>query len=196
MNPIAVDQLQFLIQQTPALPLPAEATAIPGSPHVSSDLLFHPVFHEPEALVRVSNSEVIHPSPQHGIDELSHPICRLRSVSPEHFLELTQQRRALLQPGRILRSPNSVLYAADSTEVESQKAEALCAVQIHSAALLFINLDLQFGKLFPKSLAHRPQQPRMAWMGIDQHDEIISKAGVLDIGVLPVALGFFRTLQP
>src|SRR3981189_1113375 len=121
-----------------------EAPAIPGtgSPHMSPDLLFHPVFHKAEALVGVSNSEVIHPSPQHGIDQLYHPICRLRSLSPEHFLKLTQQRRALLQLGRILRSPYSVLYAADSTKVESQKAEALRAIQIHPAALLFIDFDL------------------------------------------------------
>ena len=32
-------------------------------------------------------------------------------------------------------------------------------------------------------------------MSIDQHDKIISEAGILDVGVLPVARGFFRSLQ-
>ncbi|MCY1262983.1 hypothetical protein D9M68_491510 [compost metagenome] len=35
----------------------------------------------------------------------------------------------------------------------------------------------------------------MARMRIDQHDEVVSKAGILDINVLPTSRYFFRPLQ-
>ena len=73
MNPIAVEQLEFHVQPAPTPPLPAEAPAIPGSPHVTPDFLFYPVFDEAEALAGVPDSEVVHPAPQHRIDQLDHP---------------------------------------------------------------------------------------------------------------------------
>ncbi|MCY1354138.1 hypothetical protein D9M68_491500 [compost metagenome] len=57
---------------------------------MAPDLLFYPVLDESEALVGVPNGEVIHPAPQHRVDQLYHPIHRLRLVSPEYLLELAQ----------------------------------------------------------------------------------------------------------
>jgi len=46
---------------------------LPGSLHVAPDLLFHPVFHEAEALTGISNSEVVHPATQHRVDQFDNP---------------------------------------------------------------------------------------------------------------------------
>jgi hypothetical protein len=87
-NPIAVEQLQFLIPPAPTPPLPAEASPIPGSPHVTPDLLFYPVFDEAQAFAGVSDSEVVYPAPQHRIDQSDHPVDGLGLVPPEHTLSL------------------------------------------------------------------------------------------------------------
>ena len=89
-NLIAVEQLQVLVQGVPTPPLPAKAAPIPGSPHVTPDLLFYPVLDEAKALAGVSLGEVIHPAPQHRVDQLHDPINRLGLESPKHILELTQ----------------------------------------------------------------------------------------------------------
>ena len=61
-NPIAVEQLQGVVQPWPTPPRPAEALAFPGSQHVAPDLLFHPVFDEAEALAGMPDREVVHPT--------------------------------------------------------------------------------------------------------------------------------------
>src|ERR1039458_5783494 len=162
---------------------------------VTPDLLFYPVLNEAKAFAGVSDGEVIHPAPQDRVDQLNHPIHRLGLEAPKHILELAQQRRAFLHFRRIVRSPHLPFHTAQAPEIESQKAEAFCMFQIHDATLLFIDLDLQFGKLLPKTFVHRPQQPSIARMGINQHNKIISESGILDVGILPVACGFFRPFQ-
>src|SRR5271165_2492077 len=61
-NPIAPEEAQFVVHPLPTPPLPAEALTIPSALHMAPDLLFHPVFHEAEALAGMSDREVIHPS--------------------------------------------------------------------------------------------------------------------------------------
>ena len=85
---VAIEQLQSLVQPSPTPPRPAEALSVPGSQQMAPDLLFHPVFHEAEALAGVSHRKVIHPTAQHRVDQLHDPINRLRLVAAEHILEL------------------------------------------------------------------------------------------------------------
>src|SRR5271157_968475 len=61
-NAIAVEEAQLVVHPLPTPPLPIEALTIPSALHMAPDLLFHPVFHEVEALAGMSDREVIHPS--------------------------------------------------------------------------------------------------------------------------------------
>ena len=107
-NLIAVEQLQVLVQVAPTPPLPAKASPIPGSPHLTPEFLFYPVFDEAEAFAGVSNGEVVHPASQHRIDRLNHPICGLGLISPEHILEL---RGPSLLPRQVYLLPNMPAFA-------------------------------------------------------------------------------------
>jgi hypothetical protein len=51
---------------------------------VAPDLLFHPVFDEAEARTGVPDRKVVDPAAQHRVDQLDHPIHRLRLVASEH----------------------------------------------------------------------------------------------------------------
>jgi hypothetical protein len=62
---------------------------------------------------------------------------------------------------------------------------------IYVSTLLFIDLDLQFGKFFPEPFLHRRHQPVMSLVGIDQDYQIIGKPCVLDVGRSPA-----RSLPP
>ena len=86
---------------------PAEALSFAGSQHLAPDLLFHSVLHEAEALTGMSRPEVIHSPAQHRVDQLDDLIDRLRLVTPEHVLELRQQRRPLLELGRVMGTPSA-----------------------------------------------------------------------------------------
>ena len=71
------------------------------------DLLFHPVFHEAKALAGMSDRKVIYPTAEHRVDQLHDPINRLRLVAAEHILEFPQQRRPLLELGRVVSTPRA-----------------------------------------------------------------------------------------
>jgi tetratricopeptide (TPR) repeat protein len=96
---------------------------------MAPDLLFHPVFHEPEARAGVSHRKVVHPTAQHRVDQLHNPINRLRLVAAEHVLKLPQQRRPLFEFGRVVSTPNAP-QTAHPAEVEPQKAEALASAEV------------------------------------------------------------------
>src|SRR6516165_4792053 len=100
---IAVEQLECVVQPWPTPLFPAEALSLPSMRHVTPDLLLYPIFDVAEALTRVPNREVVHPSPEHWIDQAYHPLNRLRPVSAENFLELPQQRCPLFELGRVMR---------------------------------------------------------------------------------------------
>src|SRR5580704_16571999 len=117
---------------------------------MAPDLLLHPIFDVAEALTGVPDREVVHPPPQHRIDQAYHPLNRLRSVSAKYLLELPQQRRPLFELGRVMR-PHHSAQTAEVAEVKPQKAEVLTSFQVDSAALFIIDFDLQFG---PRSLQH------------------------------------------
>ena len=129
-NPVALEQAQGFVQPFPTPPRPAEALSVPSAQHMAPDLLFHPVFHEAEALAGMSDRKVVHPTAQHRVDQLHDPINRLRLVAAEHILELPQQRRPLLELGRVVGTPCAP-QTAHPAEVEPQKAEAFAAAEVH-----------------------------------------------------------------
>src|SRR6516162_10551834 len=108
---------------------------------MAPDLLFYPVFDELEALARVSDREVVHPTAQYRVDQLYNPIYRLRLVASEHCFELPQQRRSFLELWRVVGTPYAPT-TADAAEVESQKAKALASTEIYDSTLLVIDFDL------------------------------------------------------
>ncbi len=57
---------------------------------------------------------------------MNYSINRLGLMFSEHLLELLQQRRALFQLRRIMRSPHP-FYAAGATEVKPEKSETFPA---------------------------------------------------------------------
>jgi hypothetical protein len=62
----------------------------------------------------------------------------------EDVPQLAQQRRALFELGRELR-PSCTTQCANTTEVEPEESKALTLCQVDGCALVFVDLDLQFG---------------------------------------------------
>src|SRR5262245_50990796 len=138
---VVVEQLQVFVQPLPTPPRPAEALAFPSFHHMAPDLLFHPVLDEAEALARVSDREVIHPTAQRRVDQIDQPIHGLRSMPAEHTFEFPLQCRSFLELRCVMRTPDAP-STADAAEVEPQIAEAFAAAKIHGSTFLFIDLDL------------------------------------------------------
>src|SRR6516225_6727814 len=161
---------------------------------MASDLQLHPAFDELKAATRVSDGKIVHPAPQDRIDEGHHRLHGLRSVSPKELAQLAEQRRTLLQLRRVLRAPSPV-QAPHAAKVEPEEPEALAPDEIDSPALLLVDLDLEFGEFLTQSLGHRPQQPALAGMSMDQHHQIVREPRVLDSSVLPKARVLLRPLE-
>ena len=111
---------------------------------MAPDLLLHPIFDVAEALAGVSNREVVHPPPEHRIDQAYYPVNRLRPVSAKHPFEPAHQRRPLFELGRVMR-PHRSAHTAKSAEVKSQKPEAITSFQVDYTALFIIDFNLQGG---------------------------------------------------
>jgi len=105
---------------------------------MSSHLLLHPVFHEAEASTGVADCKVVHPAAQNRVDELHHPSHWLGFEAPEDILELAQQRRALLEFGRI-QWPPFAPQAAYAPELKAQESEALSFAQVNASTLVFVD---------------------------------------------------------
>src|SRR3954451_25350458 len=114
-EPVGVEQPEPPAQPPLTPPPPAEAPALPGAHQVPPHLLLHPVADEREAAARMADREVVHPAPKDRVDQLNHPARRLGWEATEGLLELPQQRRPLLQLGRILSPPHPA-EAADAAE--------------------------------------------------------------------------------
>lgn len=76
-NTIAIKHLDLIIKPSPTPCIPAEASAILGSPHMPQHLLFYRLVDEAEALAVMPNCEVVDPLPQNRINQLNHPAYRL-----------------------------------------------------------------------------------------------------------------------
>src|SRR5208337_4121232 len=95
---------------------------------------------------------------------------------------------------RVLRTP-CPLQASDTAKIKSQESEALAPFQVDDSALLFIDLDVQFGKFLAQSLLHRLHQPVMLRMSVNQDHQIVSETRIFDEGVLAAASVLFSPLQ-
>src|SRR4029077_14986528 len=145
------EQPQMVIEPSRTPPRPAEAPSSPSAHQMTSDLQLNPSLDQLEASARMSHGKVVHPTPQHRVDQLHHPRHGLRSMPPKDFLEGFHKRRALLQLRRVLRPPHAAT-AKRATEVEPQKPEALASTEVHHSALVLVDLDFKFGKFLPQSL--------------------------------------------
>src|SRR5215469_7266095 len=161
---------------------------------MTPDLLLHPVFDEAEALAGMPHREVVHPPPEHRIDQVYHPLDRLRPVSAEHLFELPHQCRPLLQLRRVMRPPRPP-STAEVAEVEAQKPEALTSLKVDYAALFIIDFNLQLAELLPKAFVHGLNQPVMSLIGVDQDHQIVCEPRIFDVGVLAIAGDLPRSLQ-
>src|ERR1700686_3987597 len=96
---------------------------------MAPDLLLHPVFDEAEALAGMPHREVIHPPPEHRIDQVYHPFNRLRPVSAEHLFERPQQgrdaattehlRQTITETQNLLKQQVAAIQAAFDKAVDS-----------------------------------------------------------------------------
>src|SRR2546428_712303 len=86
---------------------------------------------------------------------------------------------------RVLIAPG---HASDVPETSS-----VC--QIDDFALLFVYLHFEFDQFLSQSLFHRPCQPDMLRMGVDQYHHVIRKSCVLNTGIWLLSGGLNRLLQ-
>jgi hypothetical protein len=73
---------------------------------------------EAKALAGVPDRKVLHPTAQHWVDQLDHPIYRLGSVAAEYFLEFPQLCRSFLELWREPRTPDTA-STPDAAKIES-----------------------------------------------------------------------------
>src|SRR5262245_65442565 len=85
-NPIAVEQLQGVVQPWPTPSRPAEALAFPGSQHMAPNLLLYPVLDEAEAGPGVTGREVVSQAAQPRVGHFAHPDQRLRQIWATHVI--------------------------------------------------------------------------------------------------------------
>ena len=161
---------------------------------MAPDLLLHPVFDEAEALAGMPHREVVHPAPEHRIDQVYQPFNRLRPVSAEHLFERPHQRRPLFELGRVMR-PHRSAQTAEEAELKAQEPEALTALKVHCAALFIIDFNPQLVEFLPMPFVYRSNQPVMPPVGVDQDDQIVCESRIFDVGVLAIACDLPRSLQ-
>src|SRR5688572_7590846 len=114
----------MLVEPPLTPPVPTEASTIPGTPQMPPYLLLNPVFDEAKASTRIPHGKVLHPAAKHRVDEFHHAFARLGLEPSENDPELVQQRRPLLQLGRVAWPPHSPA-AAYPTILEAKESEAL-----------------------------------------------------------------------
>src|SRR5215210_3228548 len=115
-------------------------------------------------------------------------------MAAEHLFERSHQRRPLLELRRVMRPPLSA-QAAEVAEIEAQEAEAFASTQVHDAALLIIDFDLELVELLPQALFHRSDQPVMSRMSVDQDYQIVSEPRIFDGGEPALARNLLCPLQ-
>jgi hypothetical protein len=168
---IAVERPESVVQPRPIPPLPAEAFSFPSLRQLAPDFLLHPIFDVAEALTGVSNREVVHPAPEHRIDQAYYPANRLRPVSAKHLFEPAQKRRSLFELGRVMR-PHRSAQTAEIAEVEKYLS-ASC---------------LGTGAAYVKRLARRIELRtlRKSWCEMSIYSQEISMKALLFVAVIAV----------
>jgi hypothetical protein len=193
-HPKIVEQSKIAIEPASTPPLPAEARTFLSPHEMSAYLLLQPVLNETEAASGIANCKVVHPAADDRVDQLDCSPYRLRIEALEDVFELTQQYRALLELGRIVRPPFT-LQAAYTAELKAQKSKAFAFCQVNVSALLFVNIDLESGQFHSQSPVHRLGQPARSGICIHQNHQVVSEPRVLKISVRPAAGYFLGSLQ-
>jgi hypothetical protein len=158
-------------------------------------LLFHPIFDEAKASGGVSHGTVAHPAPEDRVDQGYDPVYRLGHVAPESLLHLAQERRPLLLPRRLPRTPDPTTALAAPT-VNAQDAEGCTMGPVDKPALLLIDGDVQDRPCLSAACVDRLQPPSMVSVGLDQHHELIGKARVFTLRIRATAGDVCGPLQP
>src|SRR5262249_53586238 len=140
LDPILLAQAQGVIQPLPPPPLPAEALALPCTPQMTSDFLFHPIFAKAHTPACIASRTIPHPASQDRAHELDHPSKRWGLRATKNLLQLSHQCCALLQPGRIPRLPGP-LAAPHPPKVEAQEAKTCPLGHIDDPAFLLLDGD-------------------------------------------------------
>src|SRR5689334_25351403 len=78
-----------------------------------------------------------------------------------------------------MRPPGSA-STAEVAEVEAQKPEAFTSLKVDYAALFIIDFNLQLAEFLPKSSLHRPNQPVVSLIGVDQDHQIVCESRIFD----------------
>ena len=149
---------------------------------MSSDLLLHPVFDIPNEAAGVPNPEVVYPTSQDRIDQVYHPIHRLRGISTKHLLEFSQKGRPRFHPRR---DPHCPLTSAsfNPPEIKPKKAEGFVAGKIHHLSFVSVDLHIKLSELLKQPLIRRPYEPIPSPKTIHK-DHQVSNAGELPPYVL------------
>src|ERR687897_734770 len=194
LHPVVAEDPEHGVDPRRTPPLPAEALAAPRPHHVAPHLLLDPGLHEVEAPRRVPNPEVVHPAPQDRVDHRDDLPDRPRVPAPEHLLELPQQRRPLLH-GRQLLHPPPTPRRAKPAKAEAQESERLPLSQVHDPALCLVQAHIEFRELLPQPPVHRPQQPAIPPLAVDENHQVVGIARVLNVRVPAVARDLLGPLQ-
>jgi hypothetical protein len=112
-----------------------------GAGQMAPNLLFYPVSEIYEAPARMSDREVIHPSPQNRIDLFDQLSDGPGTKASENRLELAQQGRPLFAFRCVQRHPSSPAIP-DPTILKTEKPETFSFWKVHRSALLFVHLHL------------------------------------------------------
>src|SRR6476620_9924780 len=112
---------------------------------MAPNLPVYPVSDVGKAPTRVAYRKVFHPTAQNRIDLFDHAAYRLGTRGTENLFQFAKQCRSLLALRQYQRHPSSPA-TPDTTELKTEKSEALASLQVHGPALLLIHLHLQFGQ--------------------------------------------------
>src|SRR6185295_19529981 len=93
--------------------------------------------------------------------------------------------------GAVGSPPPFALEAAHATEVKAQESTAFSLGEVNDAALFLIDGDVECGQFLAQAFCYRREQPVVLGIGVDQDHQIISKAAVLNVGVLATSRYLF-----
>jgi len=69
LDSVISEQVESLLQPCPTPPFPAEARAISGTHQMPTELLLDPIADVTKTPTGVTDSEVVHPTTQHRVDQ-------------------------------------------------------------------------------------------------------------------------------
>ncbi len=139
-DPVLREQSEPLIKPPPTPPRPAKSPASALVHQVSPYLLLDPIPDVTEASARHPYAKVVHPSTQDRVDQAHDPLDRLRTITPEYFLESAQEFGTCLHR-RHISDPPLAPPRLHSAELKPQKGEALALGKVNTTRLVTIEFS-------------------------------------------------------